>query len=49
MIEHRATPEQALIADFAMKRELGVGLPRGGAVVLPPHLRPWATTRNASL
>ncbi|MFB7864636.1 hypothetical protein [Streptomyces sp. NPDC056069] len=36
VIEHRATPEQALIADFAMKRELGVGLPRGGAVVLPP-------------
>ncbi|MFF9915376.1 hypothetical protein [Streptomyces sp. NPDC013457] len=35
VIEHRATPEQALIADFAMKRELGVGLPRGGAVVLP--------------
>ncbi|MER7521057.1 hypothetical protein [Streptomyces sp. NPDC126499] len=39
VVEHRATPEQALIADFAMKRELGVGLPRGGAVVLPwaPH------------
>ncbi|MFI8962695.1 hypothetical protein ACIGO8_11295 [Streptomyces sp. NPDC053493] len=36
VIEHRATPDQALIADFAMKRELGVGLPRGGAVVLPP-------------
>ncbi|MFB7374115.1 hypothetical protein ACFC0D_30180 [Streptomyces sp. NPDC056222] len=36
VVEHRATPEQALIADFAMKRELGVGLPRGGAVVLPP-------------
>ncbi|MFI8293727.1 hypothetical protein ACIGBL_31785 [Streptomyces sp. NPDC085614] len=36
VIEHRATPEQALIADFALKRELGVGLPRGGAVVLPP-------------
>ncbi|WP_128985054.1 hypothetical protein [Streptomyces roseicoloratus] len=35
VVEHRATPEQALIADFAMKRELGVGLPRGGAVVLP--------------
>ncbi|MFE5964559.1 hypothetical protein [Streptomyces sp. NPDC056463] len=35
VIEHRATPEQALIADFATKRELGVGLPRGGAVVLP--------------
>ncbi|MFI0986343.1 hypothetical protein [Streptomyces exfoliatus] len=34
VVEHRATPEQALIADFAMKRELGVGLPRGGAVVL---------------
>ncbi|WP_449473285.1 hypothetical protein [Streptomyces tanashiensis] len=36
VVEHRATPDQALIADFAMKRELGVGLPRGGAVVLPP-------------
>ncbi|MFJ7067825.1 hypothetical protein [Streptomyces sp. NPDC101115] len=35
VVEHRATPEQALIADFALKRELGVGLPRGGAVVLP--------------
>ncbi|MEV4429562.1 hypothetical protein ACN9M0_37670 [Streptomyces sp. R-07] len=36
VVEHRATPDQALIADFAMKRELGVGLPRGGAVILPP-------------
>ncbi|MFI9001092.1 hypothetical protein [Streptomyces sp. NPDC053541] len=36
VVEHRATPEQALIADFALKRELGVGIPRGGAVVLPP-------------
>ncbi|MET9537368.1 hypothetical protein ABZY16_07660 [Streptomyces sp. NPDC006553] len=36
VVEHRATPEQALIADFVMKRELGVGIPRGGAVVLPP-------------
>ncbi|MFB7543081.1 hypothetical protein ACFC0N_24745 [Streptomyces zaomyceticus] len=35
VVEHRATPEQALIADFVMKRELGVGIPRGGAVVLP--------------
>ncbi|MFD3569323.1 hypothetical protein [Streptomyces sp. NPDC058667] len=35
VVEHRAAPEQALIVDFAMKRELGVGLPRGGAVVLP--------------
>ncbi|MFF0753010.1 hypothetical protein [Streptomyces sp. NPDC004267] len=35
VVEHRATPEQALIADFAMKKELGVGMPRGGAVVLP--------------
>ncbi|MFC8274250.1 hypothetical protein ACFUJR_17325 [Streptomyces sp. NPDC057271] len=40
VIEHRATPEQALIADFVMKRELGVGLPRGGAVVLPPTPQP---------
>ncbi|MEV6330182.1 hypothetical protein [Streptomyces sp. NPDC051909] len=36
VVEHRAAPEQALIADFALKRELGVGIPRGGAVVLPP-------------
>ena len=36
VVEHRATPEQALIADFAMKRELGVGPPRGGAGILPP-------------
>ncbi|MET9624072.1 hypothetical protein ABZZ37_25365 [Streptomyces sp. NPDC006464] len=35
VVEHRATPEQALIADFVMKRELGVGMPRGGAVILP--------------
>ncbi|MEV5972257.1 hypothetical protein [Streptomyces sp. NPDC051921] len=35
VVEHRATPDQALIADFAMKREVGVGLPRGGAVILP--------------
>ncbi|MFE0653519.1 hypothetical protein ACFVZH_33630 [Streptomyces sp. NPDC059534] len=36
VVEHRATPEQAQIADFVMKRELGVGIPRGGAVILPP-------------
>lgn len=36
VVEHRAAPDQALIADFVMKRELGVGIPRGGAVVLPP-------------
>ncbi|MGW4052745.1 hypothetical protein ACWENA_18125 [Streptomyces sp. NPDC004779] len=35
VVEHRATPDQALIADYAMKRELGVGIPRGGAVILP--------------
>ncbi|MEU6661910.1 hypothetical protein [Streptomyces sp. NPDC046821] len=35
VVEHRATPEQAQIADFAMKRELSVRMPRGGAVVLP--------------
>ncbi|MGW4161415.1 hypothetical protein [Streptomyces sp. NPDC004788] len=35
VVEHRAAPEQALTADFVMKRELGVGIPRGGAVVLP--------------
>ncbi|MEU7019383.1 hypothetical protein ABZ990_01815 [Streptomyces sp. NPDC046203] len=36
VVEHRASPEQALIVDFALKKELGVGIPRGGAVVLPP-------------
>ncbi|NEB77232.1 hypothetical protein G3I40_18700 [Streptomyces sp. SID14478] len=35
VVEHRATPEQAQIADFAMKRELKLRMPRGGAVVLP--------------
>ncbi|MFD7975365.1 hypothetical protein [Streptomyces sp. NPDC059071] len=45
VVEHRATPEQALIADFVMKRELGVGLPRGGAVVLPST--PQATGYDA--
>ncbi|MFC7307275.1 hypothetical protein ACFQVC_24005 [Streptomyces monticola] len=35
VIEHRATPEQAQIADFALKREMKLRLPRGGAVVLP--------------
>ncbi|MGW2815928.1 hypothetical protein [Streptomyces sp. NPDC001415] len=42
VIEHRGTPEQAQIADFAMKRELSVRMPRGGAVVLPTVPRsPW--------
>lgn len=36
VVEHRAAPEQALIADFALRKELGVGMPRGGAVILPP-------------
>lgn len=35
VVEHRATPEQAQIADVAMKREFGVRMPRGGAVILP--------------
>ncbi|MER8041787.1 hypothetical protein [Streptomyces sp. NPDC094032] len=40
VVEHRATPDQALTADFALKRELGgVGIPRGGAVVLPAEPR----------
>jgi hypothetical protein len=39
VIEHRATPAQAEIADFAMKRELNVRMPRGGAVVLPTQPR----------
>ncbi|GGV25085.1 hypothetical protein GCM10010277_05860 [Streptomyces longisporoflavus] len=39
VVEHRGTPEQAQIADFAMKRELSVRMPRGGAVVLPAEPR----------
>ncbi|MGH4031273.1 hypothetical protein ACQB60_20325 [Actinomycetota bacterium Odt1-20B] len=35
VVEHRGTPEQAQILDFAMKRELKLRVPRGGAVVLP--------------
>ncbi|MFF1696252.1 hypothetical protein ACFVXC_21940 [Streptomyces sp. NPDC058257] len=35
VVEHRGTPEQAQIADFAMKRELSVRMPRGGGVILP--------------
>ncbi|MEV0126704.1 hypothetical protein AB0I16_35065 [Streptomyces sp. NPDC050703] len=35
VVEHRGTPDQAQIADFAMKRELSVRMPRGGAVILP--------------
>ena len=39
VVEHRATPAQAQIADFAMKRQLNVRMPRGGAVVLPTQPR----------
>jgi len=39
VMEHRATPAQAQVADFAMKRELDVRMPRGGAVVLPAQPR----------
>ncbi|KAA0925437.1 hypothetical protein [Streptomyces apricus] len=39
VIEHRATPAQAQIIDFATKRELDVRMPRGGAVVLPTQPR----------
>lgn len=35
VVEHRGTPDQAQIADVAMKRELSLRMPRGGAVVLP--------------
>ncbi|MFJ8826004.1 hypothetical protein ACIREE_30075 [Streptomyces sp. NPDC102467] len=35
VVEHRGTPEQAQIVDFAMKRELKLRMPRGGAVILP--------------
>lgn len=40
VVEHRGTPDQAQIADFAMKRELSVRMPRGGAVVLPTAPQP---------
>lgn len=39
VVEHRATPAQAQVADFAMKRALNVRMPRGGAVVLPTQPR----------
>ncbi len=39
VVEHRATPAQAQVADFAMKRQLNVRMPRGGAVVLPTQPR----------
>ncbi|MFJ2261813.1 hypothetical protein ACIOKD_26335 [Streptomyces sp. NPDC087844] len=39
VVEHRATPAQAETADFAIERELGVRMPRGGAVVLPTQPR----------
>ncbi|MFE5025747.1 hypothetical protein ACFRAO_21090 [Streptomyces sp. NPDC056656] len=35
VVEHRGTPDQAQIVDVAMKRELSLRMPRGGAVVLP--------------
>ncbi|MFH8735446.1 hypothetical protein [Streptomyces sp. NPDC017964] len=35
VVEYRGTPDQAQIADVAMKRELSLRMPRGGAVVLP--------------
>lgn len=34
VVEHRATPQQSRVANWAL-RELGVQVPRGGAVVLP--------------
>ncbi|MET8472484.1 hypothetical protein ABZY90_19145 [Streptomyces sp. NPDC006422] len=40
VIEHRATPEQAQIVDFGLRKDFKAGMPRGGAVVLPttpPH------------
>ena len=39
VVEHRATPTQSQVADFAMKRELKVRMPRGGAAVLPTQPR----------
>ncbi|MFF1734873.1 hypothetical protein [Streptomyces sp. NPDC058247] len=47
VIEHRGTPAQAQIADVAMKRELSVRMPRGGAVVLPsvPPVPDYAAER----
>ncbi|MFI5801954.1 hypothetical protein [Streptomyces sp. NPDC051561] len=45
VVEHRATPEQAQIADFALKRELKVRLPRGGGVVVPTEM--WGRDADA--
>ncbi|OSP41228.1 hypothetical protein B7767_22030 [Streptomyces sp. 13-12-16] len=39
VVEHRATPQQSRVANWAL-REFGVEVPRGGAVVLPDSPAP---------
>ncbi len=39
MVEHRATPQQLRAVNWALK-DLGVEVPRGGAVLLPPDPAP---------
>ncbi|MFI5683219.1 hypothetical protein [Streptomyces sp. NPDC051636] len=39
VVEHRAAPHQLRAVNYALK-DLGVEVPRGGAVVLPPHPAP---------
>ncbi|MFE9613820.1 hypothetical protein [Streptomyces sp. NPDC006012] len=39
VLEHRAAPHQLRAVNWAL-RDLGVELPRGGAVILPPHPAP---------
>ncbi|MEU9213214.1 hypothetical protein AB0D27_36205 [Streptomyces sp. NPDC048415] len=35
VVEHRAAPEQFQAVNWALKNDLGMSLPRGGAVILP--------------
>ncbi|MET7613963.1 hypothetical protein ABZX97_23055 [Streptomyces seoulensis] len=46
VIEHRATPQQFRAVNWALK-DLGVEVPRGGAVLLPPDPTPTGYDRQA--
>ena len=46
VVEHRATPQQSRVANWAL-REFGVEVPRGGAVVLPGSPAPEGYGANA--
>ncbi|MEV7200716.1 hypothetical protein [Streptomyces griseoluteus] len=46
VIEHRATPQQFRAVNWALK-DLGVEVPRGGAVLLPPDPAPAGYDRQA--